>query len=536
MPFTTGFYNSGNIRYFNGTSVPTGIFNISITTSPVTSGIDIDITVTNLTSGNQSGIAWNFDMGWGVSGTDPLPNNVWLADPSFNRDALPTGFVDIKANFYGTSNYTSNDINRSLWSPCMVFDRSGTRAIGFSTNYPNPIRITPTMSGTRPVIYTQGCQITPAHPTYGTFMPQDFFTSGSSITFKAWLREHSGSVMTTGIALDLCKPYTDWFATNFPNRRNVPANKKRVYGFFFAQSESSGNPRSYNIFSGGLQPWNSSTDWFKLFDTLPSPAKLKSKGCEGIMFWNMAGTSPGQDFPSVSFTDLPSHLREKVWQIPEWGRKNNINVYAYHASTWYIYQDKNWNDPFKYNSIQRSGSLGTDFTFQQATRPVFSPTGYQKIKDETINGWLVYTDALGMDACPSVTAVPWVSGALIEIRESRPNKFVFTEALTDDRSQSFCLSAYYPYRQWDGINCPLVNRLFGDNNNIIIINQFDYPNPTTLAGRQNFVSGVLQAEAAGLKVVFLSDSTAFEMLDNGSGIQNFGGLDIYKNKTGKRIN
>jgi hypothetical protein len=535
MPFNPVVYNSGNVYSSDGNFLPTGVFSVSVTTTGVTSGINIKVTVTNLTSGNQLGLRYYADLGWGLSGVNPMPTHVWVPDPSFSRDAIVTGFTDVRANFYGGNNYTSLDINRCISSSCMVFEHVSGRAIGLSTNYPSTFRLLPRMSGSNLQLYMWGF-MTGTHPTYGSIVPQDFFTSGSSITFDVWLREHSGSTVTTGVALNLCQPYFDWMSVNFPNRRNSIKSDKRIYGFFMAVSQSSGNPRSYGKFGSGLDinPWENTTDWYKIFDSLPKPAELKAKGFDSLLFWNPAGTVPGLDFPSITFVDLPSHLKDKAWQVSEWGRRNNLKVLSYHGSSWAVFQVSSWNEPMKFNFTPRQGYMGVDYTFAQAVKAGLDVTGVNAVKANVTNGWMNFSDGMGMDALPSITQFPFLSGAYSELRATHPNKVLFSENFVDDRTQSYFLSSYYPYNQWDGIKCPLLQRLYGESNAYIIINQYDYPNPATAGGRAAFASGVYQAETAGLVPIILCDSTAFNLLSY-SGVSTVVGVDKFDKKSGKRL-
>lgn len=541
MPFNSGFYNRTNVTHFNASIINTGLLNVVVTPTIVTSGIDLDVTITNLTSGNQSGIIFNFDIGWGNSGVEPMPTHVWLADPSWNRDPIPT-YNEVRANYYGASNFTATGagaINRGLWSPCMVFEHSGGRAIGISTNYPAGCRMRTSMSGTSLYLFLQGW-IPGDNPVYGTLIPQDFFASGETMNFKVWMRETSGSILTTGTSLNLCQPYVDWARATFPNMRNAIKSPGRIYGSFIALGVvgNSGNPRYYGRFGSGLDvlPWAESTNWYQIFDTFPKPHELKSKGFGGIMFWNPAGHQPNTDFPSASFEDLPSHLKARTWQISDWGRRNNLKVYNYHAGTWLFFQPNGrWDEVQRYNFITNSGFLGTNYTFGQLVKPTFNPTGYQRIKNNTTNGWLTCTDGMGMDAMGSVLTFPWITGALVEMRQRHPSAMIFSESFADDRTSFYCLSCYYPYNQWDGIKCELANRLYGENDAFIVINQFDYPNPTTASGRAEFVSGVYAAEQAGITPIILCDMTAFNLLAPPSVSNNSFKLDKLENRTSRRI-
>jgi hypothetical protein len=538
MPFTTGFYNRTNVTHFNSVAVNTGVLNVVVTPTVVTSGVDIDVTITNLTSGNQSGINFSFDIGWGQSGVNPLPTHVWLADPSWNRDPVVTGYDDVRANYYGSRNFTSTDINRGLWSSCMVFEHTGGRAIGISTNYPATCRLRTSYSGTNCHAYINGF-ITGTSSAYGSVIPQDFFSSGETMNFKVWLREHSGSPVTTGVSLNLCQPYIDWCQSTFTNYRNSLRSNGRVYGFFMALGVvgNSGNPRYYGILnSGTVRPWETTTNWADIFSGLPRPEQLKAKGFDSIMFWNPAGHQPSTDFISNSLEAMPDHLINRLWQIKQWSIANNIKVYSYHGNTWTTYNTNatGWDSPQIYNQNVNSGILDVNYTFQQLRKPTINATGNDLIRRNTTNGWLVWTDGLGMDAMASLLSNPWVTGSLIEMRNKRPDGVIFSENYTDDRTSFYCLSSYYPYNQWDGLRCELANRLYGNNDAFIIINQFDYANPTTLSGRQNFVSGVLQAEAAGLVPIILCDSTAFDLLPYPS-VSNNNKLDKLERRTSRRI-
>jgi len=502
MPFSIAAYTSGIFSKTDNSVVGSG-YAVTVTGTIVTSGINLDVTVRNLTTGNMPALKWRIDCGWGASGVGNVPTGIFLADISWKNRPIGAQYVNsLRNSFWGISFFsTGNDANAGLNIPAMCL-HAGTRAIGIANNYPYAhVLRTVIVSGSYGIESFGDHSYTADH---GTEKINDFYASGESRSWNIWLRECSGYPVTTGVSLAMIQPYTDWFTSAWPNQR-PPVMSGRIHGQFFGQTESSGNPRGYNIISG-VYPSSGTVDWNTVLETFfPSPANMAAKGENGVMIWCLPGKIPNYEFPMNIAQSTPENLASKFYQVNDWSRANGVKVYLYIGAGYLYYQPSgNWNDPFL--RMELDTATVTGYNLATATRHAINPVAHDICKLNIDNGALVWFDGIGLDAMPDVVLRPYMTGVLQTLRNERPGKFILAEAFKTPQTQSYIPCTYYPSYRWDGLRCPWLDTVFPGYQNWAILNSSEFAN----TGLYN--AEIARCEAAGLGIITLTSPTTFNSI------------------------
>ena len=515
MAFQVSDYTSGKILTTSMTALNYSTYDVTVTGTLVTSGIDLTITVRNKTGTNQPSVNMLFPIGAGVSGTDPYPSSIWLADYAYKRRPMGvSGYLDsTRSSEFGQNYYASGAANRSLNIPVMAVD-DGAKVYGVSTNYPyfHSIR-TAMISGT-----TYGFDIR----TYKTYYasaeagfegPRDFYTSGETRTWNVWLREASG-VMSTGLAMSTHQPFIDWVSGAYPYNR-PPRVTGKIYGYFLSipGAATSGNPRNYSV-SSGIQPWATGVTWSQILDNhIPSVADLKSRGFNGVMFWAAAGFELNEIFAPADFRTLPGNLKNSVSEVRDWALANDMKVYIYQGGGYSYYQTGDWDSPILYAESGQTYFGGTDtinypqFNITGAQRVTIYPSAIREWNTNNRDGWMVWSDGMAYDAALDVFKNSGALPLLQELRQAYPNKMIMAENMKTIYDQSLRQSAVYPTDYFEPYRCPLQERIHPGFQNFAIFNRFEYP--YTASGRLDWLNILNQAESVGLCVITLTDPDTF---------------------------
>lgn len=521
MPFNINDYTSGKMLRLDGGTPSAAIWDITVTGVLVTSGIDITITVRNKTSGNQESLDCMFPIGWGTTGTVTDPTHCWLADHSYKRQPLTSGYAHttIRASEFGQNYYLISGVSRSINIPAVAID-AGTRLISYSTNYPYPCAIKFQMiSGG---IY--GCELDTYRRYFSTVeagftAPRDFYTSGETRSWNVWLREVSGYTVTTGVAVEAQRPFINWISGAYPVNR-PPLVTGRIYGYFLSipQGSNTGNPRNYAVTSG-IQPWSDSITWTDVLENhIPPPADLKNRGFNGVMIWAAAGFEQDEVFAPSDFRNLPRGLKNSVNEFMDWGRSNDLDVYIYQGGGYWGYQTGDWASPVLYaENITYTGGTDTgnypQFNLATATRPVISPSAIVEWNINNRDGWMIWSDGMAFDAAIDVFRNSGIMPLMLELRRMFPDKMILAENLKTIYDQTVRQSAHYPYTWWDRQRCPLQESIMPGYQNFALFNRFEEPfTPYSDTTGRAYVSGIFEAEALGLSFITLCDPTTFYLI------------------------
>lgn len=504
MPFNIAAYGSHIFSKTDNGVLPAETYDITVTGTVVTSGMNIDVTVRNLTSDNQPALKWRIDCGWGTSGVAVAPTGLFLADVSWKNRPMGSQYVNSLRNaFWGTSFFSTGvDAAAGINIPAMCI-HAGSRAIGIANNYPYAHVICPVIiSGSIYGIESFGDNTYTAD--HGTERINDFYSSGETRSWNIWLRECSGYTVTTGVSLSMIQPYTDWFMSAWPDQR-PPVLSGRIHGQFFGQTETSGNPRGYNIISG-VYPSSGNVDWNTVLNTFfPSPAAMAAKGENGVMIWCLPGKKPTYEFPMNIAQSTPENLASRFYQVKDWSNSNGVKVYVYLGAAYLYYQPSgNWDDPFL--RMENDTATVTGYVLASATRHAFNPTGASISRLNIDNGALVWFDGAGFDAMPDVVLRPYMTGILQTLRNERPGKFLLAEAFKTPQTQSYLPCTYYPSYRWDGLRCPWLDTVFPGYQNWAILNSSEFAN----TGVYN--AEIARCEAAGLGIITLTSPTTFNAI------------------------
>lgn len=513
--YNTGTYPSGIVKMVDGTSYSTNTYDVIIVPTLVNngSGINLDITVTNLTTGNQPALRVDLDAGWGnITGTAPV-DSMWFSDPSFKFHTVGTGsanYIASRPYIYDGANYGVFSISSglSLANPLLVIGNSG-KMIGFATNDShqntlNCINISGNYGFQQMGGYTQwtGATVTGAFVFSG---PIDHFSSGEVRNWQIYLRTVSpsvgssfGSGSVTG-ALETVQPYIDWYTTNYPDNR-PPKIKGRILALMLAINGAGSGSRDYIVVSG-VTPDSSGQDWNSLFRVqLPEPRILRSLGFNTVLIWNIAGVASGPYIPSI-WDNLPDNLKSTTHQIDEWSRANKIDIGFWVGSAYGYYQTGNFNSTLL-STEPAIGNLGSTYNIATASGRYIIPEALTYSRRNIENGAMIHGKIVGFDGGPSFARSPWFMDVASGIRTERPNKMVFTENYHADLGQNYIPTTYYPHTQWDQQRCPLMDQLIPNYQNFIIINNFDFSAGQRPSGAMNMV---YLAESMGICPIIFYD-------------------------------
>jgi hypothetical protein len=532
MPFNINDYGSGKLRRLDGGDPSSAIWEIRVTGTLVTSGINIDITVRNKTSGNQESLDFLAPIGWGTSGVEPAPTHTWLADHSYKRNPVISGYAhtSIRAHEFAQNYYLISGTNRSLNIPTIAID-NGARIIGLSTNYPYPCSLKFMMvSGT-----TYGFELDTYRRYFssveaGFTAPRDFYTSGESRSWSIWLREASGTI-STGVATEIHRPFINWISGAYPVNR-PPRVSGRIYGYFLSipQGSNTGNPRNYAVASG-VSPWLDSITWSDILENhIPPPADLKARGFNGVMLWSVAGFELNEVFAPSDFKNLPRGLKNSIGELRDWGRTHDMKVYIYQGGGYWGYQTGDWESPILYGE-DLSYTGGTDtgnylqYNLATATRFRLLPAAITEWNINNRDGWYVWSDGMGLDAAIDIARNSGVISLMTELRTMYPDKPIIGENLKTIYDQTLRQSAHYPYIWWDKMRCPLQEVIMPGYQNFAIWNRFEDPfSPYSTDTGRAYVSGLFESEAVGLIPITLCDPTTFYLIPTTGVVPNLNNL------------
>lgn len=517
MTFNIAAYTSGNILTTALAALNHSQYNVSVTGTIVPSGINLSVTVRNMTTGNLPSVYALLPIGWGTSGVEAAPTNIWLADYSYKRGGLGSGYVDdSRASEFGQNYFESGAVNRSLSMPVMAVD-AGTKIISVGTNYPYFCSLrTAMISGSTYGLLFRSYRTYYAGASVGFEGPRDVFTSGETRTWDFWLREASGYAVTTGVAVSMQQPFVDWIGAAHPNIR-PPKVSGKIYGFFVAanQGSSTGNPRNYN-FTSGVAPWSGST-WSDILNNhIPAPADLKSRGYNGVMVWCAGGWDiTSLTFAPADFRLLPKNLKDSISEFRDWGKAHDLKMYIYQGGGYSYFQTGDWQSTISYGEDNITYFGGPtegvpQFVLASAVKPSLNPTGIIEWQKNNRDGWFTWSDGMGLDATIDVMKNSGMIPILQEVRNMYPDKMIISENFRTIVDQCYRPTMVYPPSYFEAYRCPLQEVIHPGFQNFIVLNRFEYTydNP----GRAEWISVINQAEAVGLTVITLTDPATFYFL------------------------
>lgn len=510
MAFDTTYYTTGYMlkdRSLN--TYNPAHWDATITATPVTSGVNINVSITNRTANNMFAPNIILDIGWGASGT-LWPTAMSLAAPSFKRWAMGAQYVDsTRPDQYGDNYFPTSGVDAGLNIPALCWDNS-TGCIGFGTNYPYTAqyRNVITSSG-RYGLWLQH-SYTPPTISSSYVPPQDWYSSGENKTFDIWLRAGSGTVTDANLALPLAlqQPFASWYQSTVGNYR-PPRVAGRIHGILMASFANQSTNRGYSSRNGVRV--DTATGWAHLLNNHLSVANLKASGYTGTMLWALNGVDlvdNNNNYLPVVWSDLPSGLKSDVPNLQQWQVDNNFDIYVWVGQAYYKSASgfKVTNPLVKvtppYSWI--SGSLTPQWDLSTAVKYTGVLDGFEKYIDANIaNGPLVYCKGVGLDFAPNHPSFPAITGVYGKLRREHPDKIIFTEGLSDCVTQGLLASTYTainsaPYafkNQFDMIRCPLQEMLTSGYQNFILYSE---PSPPSVMS---------SGEAAGHCIITFSSLT-----------------------------
>lgn len=523
MPFNIASYTSGNILTTANAALNYSQYHVTVTGTVVPSGLDLTVTVRNLTTGNLPSINALFPIGWGASGVEAAPTNIWLADYSYKRGGLGSGYVDdSRASEFGQNYFESGAVNRSLSMPVVAVD-AGTRIVSASTNYPYYCSLRAAMiSGSTYGLLFRSYRTYYAGASVGFEAPRDFFSSGETRSWNFWFREASGYAVTTGVAVSMQQPFVDWIGSAHPNMR-PPKVSGKIYGFFMAanQGSATGNPRNY-ISTSGVNPWSGST-WSDILNNhIPSVSDLKSRGYNGIMIWCAGGWNYNDvTFAPADFRILPKNLKDSISEFRDWGKAHDLKMYIYQGGGYSYFQTGDWDSTVQYgeNDITYfGGPTGVpQFSLATAVKPSLNVTGIIEWQKNNRNGWFIWADGMGLDATLDVIKNSGMIPILQELRSMYPDKMIISENFRTIVDQCYRPATVYPPSYFEPYRCPLQEVIHPGFQNFIILNRFEYTYDNS--GRDAWINTINQAESVGLSVITLTDPATFYFLPQSGVVQ-----------------
>jgi hypothetical protein len=496
----TGDYGSGIITSDGSTALNSSIWNYSTNPTVVGgTGINIEVCITNLTSGNQRA-QHVFTVKTGMSVNEVFLTGIhyWSADNIVTR--WPRNSGTVSPFFWGRN--ATYPIQFKV--PFMGVD-DGIRICSVSCNYKMPMEYVGLMTdGLANYSLQLIADRSPNGDNINGRAPVDWYASGESRCFNIYIGISSG--ITNRNCVQSISQYAEWYKSNFPYN-HPPRINGRILGINLSQGDQastintpfdndrkyhSSNPTNHQVLTHSntfTYPYNHPklcSGWIQLLTSWIDYKLLKQNNYNGVMLWGTSGTSGSifDFFPSI-VSNLPDNLYNTLTEINTWSQRRNINVYFWAGQALGKYQLSGWNSDL-YNTLSSGYYNLSAGSFNLSNNAIgrwcINPTGHDQIVRNFHSGVFLYTNGAGLDACPPVSSDPWVTGYTHQFRQQFPNSLFSVESVLEDISLNLCPNCYFPHTEFKG-RCAFLEEVTSGYQPLVVINYFtDFYNPMVNLG------------------------------------------------------